>query len=140
MSQLTASVLFSIEELWLLQAAIRHEMAQQEQWKAPPVSAALNDQVAEALVRCEETGLAEAAILLTRLDCLAIDFNVSQSAKSAAGVPIGKAVLMKSYRARREIDEGTRPSVPEPEQLDADALATQLQRWKSRRDRRKRSV
>ena len=140
MSQQTAAVIFSVDELWLLQAAIRHEMAQQEQWRAPPVSASLNDQVAEALVRCDETGLGEAAILVTRGDCLAIDFNVSQAAKSAAGVPIGKAVLMKSYRARRELDEGTRPSVPEPEQLDAEALATQLQRWKSRRDRRKRSA
>lgn len=138
MSQPTASAVFTTDELWLLQSAIRHEMAQQEQWKAPPASASLNDQVAEALVRCEEASLTEAAILLSRNDCLAIDHNVSQSAKSAAGLAIGKSVLMKSFRARREIDEGEHPTALEPD-VDASELANELERWRNRRNRRRRS-
>ncbi len=139
MRQPTAYALFNTDELWLLQSAIRHEMAQQEQWKHPPVSVALNDHVADALVRCEDAGIDEAALLLTRADCLAIDYHVSQGAKSPGGVAIGKQVLMKSFRARRELDEGSQPTVAEPAQPSRDELVDQLKRWQGGQ-RRKRKV
>jgi hypothetical protein len=110
----TASAIFTLEELWLLQSVIRHEMAGAEQWHHAPVSLELNDQVADALVRCEESELGEAALLLAWDDCLAIDFCVPQAAKSPAGVPIGKHVLMKSFHARRELQEGLAPTAEEP--------------------------
>lgn len=106
MSEQTASEVFTCEELWLMQSAIRHEMAQGEQWKFPPASLDLNDQVAEALLLCDENHLVEAAIILSRGDCLVIDYCVPQTAKSASGAPIGKSVLLKSFRARRTIDGG----------------------------------
>ncbi len=138
MSQPTACAVFTTEELWLLQAAIRHEVAQLESWRFPPASLALNDQVADALLRCDEYGLSEAAILLTRGDCLAIDHCVPQGAKSTAGVAIGKSVLLKSFRARREIDEGQPLSAPENAEPDDAQIAERIEQWKNRR-RRKRS-
>ena len=136
MSQSTACAVFSVDELWLLQAAIRHEIPQGDQWRFPPASLALNDQVADALLRCEEQGLTEAALLLTRADCLAMDFGVQQGAKSAAGVAIGKSVLMKSFRARRELDEGLLPLADEESELAGEDLAERIARWQKRRRRR----
>ena len=110
----TATALFSQDELWLLQASIRHEMPQHDQWRIPPASAELNDQIAESILRCEELGLGEAALLLAWDDCLAIDYCVPQAAKSASGMPVGKSVLLKSYRARKAIREGVQLSAEEP--------------------------
>lgn len=139
MGQPTASVVFTVDELWLLQACVRHEAAQMDGWHFPPASLALNDDIADALVRCEDNGLADAALLLTRGDCLTIDHNVPQTAKSVAGFAIGKSLLMKSFRARREIDEGPRavpPADAEPAQADLDA---RLAQWKDRKRRRRSS-
>lgn len=130
MSQQTTSIVFSCDELWLLQSTIRHEVAQMEQWKNPPASASLNDQVADALFRCSELNLTEAAILVTRGDCLAVDYCVPQGAKSASGAPIGKSILMKSFKARRELDEGPELSAEEPEQVAAIDVREQMRRMK----------
>jgi hypothetical protein len=124
----TASALFTIEELWLLQSAIRHEVAQGDTWKFPPASIELNDQIADALVLCEENRLDDAALLLTRGDCLVIDYCVPQTAKSAAGVPIGKNVLLKSFKARRIIEQGDSPFSEEPAQLTPGEVKESLRR------------
>lgn len=137
MSQPTASAIFTTEELWLLQSAIRHEIAQLDSWRFPPASLALNDQIADAIVRCDENGLAEAAILLTRGDCLVIDHNVPQTAKSPAGAAIGKSVLMKSFRARREIDEGRWPPPSDHAEPNRAELEERIEQWKNRRRRRR---
>ncbi len=100
-----------------MQSVIRHEMPQMDQWKFPPASLDLNDQVAQALVFCDENGMGEAALILSRGDCLTLDYCVPQGAKSAAGVPIGKHILMKSFRARRTIEDVQFPSADEPAQL-----------------------
>ena len=131
MSENTTSAVFSVDELWLLQSVIRHEMAQMEQWKAPPASPSLNDQVAEALLFCHENDLGEAALLLTRRDCLAIDFSVPQGAKSPAGVPIGKSVLLKSFRARTELEEAWSATREEPTVPSHEEIASQLEEWKA---------
>jgi hypothetical protein len=130
MSQPTTSIVFSCDELWLLQSTIRHEVAQMEQWRVAPASPSLNDQVADALYRCTELNIGEAAVLVTRGDCLAIDYCVPQGAKSASGTPIGKSILMKSFKARRELDEGPELSADEPEQVSAVDVREQLRRLK----------
>lgn len=112
----TASQVFTSEELWLLQSVVRHELPQLDQWKFPPASLDLNDQIARALVFCDENDCSEAALILSRGDCLVIDYCVPQGAKSAAGVPIGKHVLMKSFLARRSIVDGELPIAEEPAQ------------------------
>ena len=118
MSEQTASEVFACEELWLLQSSIRHEIPQGEQWRFPPSSLDLNAQIAEALLLCDENHLTEAALVLSRADCLAIDYCVPQMAKSPSGAPIGKVVLLKSYRARRAIDGGLQGhDADEPVQL-----------------------
>jgi hypothetical protein len=48
MSQPTASAIFTIDELWLLQSVIRHEALQMDAWRFPPASLALNTQIAES--------------------------------------------------------------------------------------------
>jgi len=136
MSEPAASVIFSTDELWLLQSVIRHEMAQPEQWKAPPFSASLNEQVGEALVLCHDHDQGEAAVLLTMADCLAIDYCVPQSAKSPSGNPIGKQVLLKSFRARAEVAHHWASSQAEPEDPSHDELITKLDQWKRRRGKR----
>jgi hypothetical protein len=116
MSTRTASQVFTCDELWLLQSVIRHELPQLDQWNFPPASVDLNDQIAEALVLCDENSLGEAALLLTRGDTLVIDYCVPQGAKSVAGVAIGKSVLLKSFRARRALETSDMPSAEEPAQ------------------------
>ena len=129
MSEQTASELFSCDELWLLQSAIRHEMAQSEQWHFPPASLELNDQIAEALLLCEENGLSEAALILSRGDCLVVDYCVPQTAKSPSGAAIGKSVLLKSFHARRSIDNGQQAAESlEPPQLTPAEVQQQLRR------------
>jgi hypothetical protein len=138
MSQPTASAVFTIDELWLLQSVIRHEAAQMDSWRFPPASLALNDQIAEVLLRCEEFALGEAALVLTRGDCLAIDHNVPQGAKSPAGIAVGKSVLLKSFRVRRELDEGVPLMAPVDAEAAQSGVDERLEQWKNRR-RRKRS-
>lgn len=100
----TASVVFTEEELWFMQKYIRHEVAGSNQWRNAPASHELNSQIAEALLRCDNLGLEEAHLTITMSDCLAIDFCIPQDAKTPAGIAIGKAVLLKSFRARNEIE------------------------------------
>ncbi len=122
----TASQVFSLEELWLMQSVIRHEMPQIDQWKFAPANLDLNDQIAQALVFCDENGVNEAALVLSRGDCLAIDYCVPQGAKSAAGVPIGKHILMKSFRARRAIEDQDFRLTDEPQQMSSGEVREQL--------------
>ncbi|HMS58232.1 MAG TPA: hypothetical protein PKA49_05200 [Tepidiformaceae bacterium] len=122
----TATAIFTDEELWLLQSVIRHEAAQHDQWRVPPADMGLNDQVAESILRCEELGLCEAALILTYEDCLVIDYCVPQSAKAASGVAIGKQVLMKSFRARRAIQGGDLITTEEPASLSGEELQERL--------------
>lgn len=122
----TASVVFTLEELWLLQSVVRHEIVQKEQWQAPPADPDFNDQIAECLYRCETLGLAEAALLLRWNDLLVIDFCVPQSAKSPSGAAIGKNVLMKAFRARKEIREGTAATADEPGALSPGEIQERL--------------
>jgi hypothetical protein len=109
-----------------MQSVIRHELPQSDQWKFPPAGVELNDQVAQALVFCDENGATEAALILSRGDCLAIDYCVPQGAKSAAGVPIGKHILMKSFRARRIIEDQVFPLADEPAQMTSGEVREHL--------------
>lgn len=122
----TASQVFTVEELWLMQSVIRHEMPQIDQWKFPPASLDFNDQIAQALVFCDENGVGEAALILSRGDCLTLDYCVPQGAKSAAGVPIGKHILMKSFRSRRTIEDQQFLSADEPAQMTSGEVREHL--------------
>jgi hypothetical protein len=122
----TVTAVFTCEELWLLQSVIRHEVAQQEQWKFPPASLELNDMVAESLLRCEEFGIDEAALLLNMEQALVIDYCVPQSAKSPSGVPIGKNILLKSFMVRREIEQGLSATAEEPGSPSASEVQERL--------------
>ena len=129
MTQSTASEVFTLEELWLLQSVIRHELPQDEQWDFPPASLDLNDQIAQALILCDESGFGEAALILSRGDCLVLDYCVPQAAKSISGLAIGKQVLLKSFRARRAIESFFLPSADEPTQPTAGEVREHLRNF-----------
>ena len=124
----TSSQVFTLDELWLLQSVVRHELAQQDTWKFPPASVSLNDAIAEAILFCDDNKQGEAALILSRGDCLTIDYLVPQGAKSAAGQPIGRNILLKSYRARRYIEDPDYGRVvPEAPPMKADDIYRALQ-------------
>lgn len=103
-------IILTKDELWLLQSVVRHESLDQSRWQIPTTDLDLNEQVARALVFCEDHGQEEAALHLTNSQLILLDAVVPASAKSVAGVSIGRSVLLKSYRARLGL---TAPQTPE---------------------------
>ena len=101
----TRAVNFTLPELWLLHAFVRHEMPQQEQWKLPPADEDLNEQIAMAIESCESLGLSDYTLLLTRHQLLVIDYLVRYDFKTPEGAR-GKDILLKTFRARRELSLG----------------------------------
>jgi len=96
-------VVFTVEELWLLQDAIRHETPnQEEEWIRPPSDLDFNNEIALALVVCYRHQLPEYTLMLSMGDCLAIDYTVAQDAKTPEGAD-GRVVLFKSFEARRRL-------------------------------------
>jgi len=98
----TQSITFTLPELWLLHAFVRHEMPQQEQWKLPPADEDLNEQIALAIESCERCDLSEYTLLLTRHQLLVVDFLVRYDFKTPEGAR-GKDILLKTFAARREL-------------------------------------
>lgn len=134
--------IFSVEELWLLQSVIRHEVAQCDHWKYPPCSFDLNEQIADALLKCTEIGIKEAPLLLDLEMCLAIDACVSMSAKDRdSGKMIGQRILLASYKARRDLSGGPLPDASEIDDAApadmAERLAVHNANYKTPRRRRK---
>lgn len=123
----TVPLIFTTDELWFLQSLVRHEMAQQDTWKYPPVSLELNDQVADVLLACHEFELKEGTLVLTRGDLLLLDYVVPQSATNVAGKNIGHPILLKTYQARRLLAEGSLGAASEPDETDA---VVRLERWR----------
>lgn len=101
----TRAVTFTLPELWLLHAFVRHEMPQQEQWQMPPADEELNEQIALAIEACENVGLDSYTLLLTRQQLLVIDYVIRYDYKTPEGAR-GKDILLKTFRARRELALG----------------------------------
>lgn len=122
-------VVFDLSELWLLRMYVRHEMANIEQWRAfPPVSLELNDDIAAAILFCVENDETEAALLLSRGDCLVLDYLIPQDAKSPDGKLIGKPLLLKTFAARREIAGGPM-ATEEGKDIDKAEIAEAMLRY-----------
>lgn len=124
---LTVPVTFTLDELWFLQSLVRHELPQPPEWKFPPASLELNDQVADVLLSCTDYDLKEGTLVLTRGDLLLLDYVVPQAATNSAGKNIGRPILLKTYRARRLLAEGSMGTASEP---DDTAASTRLERWR----------
>jgi len=108
-------VTFTKAELWLLQRFIRHEVPALETWHFPPAAMELNDQIADALLFCEDEQQEDATLQLSWGDCLAIDFCVPNDVKDVNGAPIGRKVLLKTYAARSSLRRGyPYVEVPQP--------------------------
>ena len=99
------SIAFTLPELWLLHAFVRHEMPQQDLWRMPPADEELNEQIALAIEACENLGLANYPLHLTRHHLLTIDYLIRYDFKTPEGAR-GKDILLKTFRARRELAYG----------------------------------
>ena len=99
------AVIFTHAELWMLlsfiKPATRHIGFESEGAQAMPGSTRLNDEIADALVACEDSGLSEYALELTRDDLLLISYLIDASCKTPEGAS-GKQILLKTFRARQE--------------------------------------
>lgn len=106
---------FTLDELWILQGTVRHEQPQPWQGNWPAVSVELNDAIAAAIVFCLDNEQEFATLALSRGDCLLIDYCVSKDIKDANGKMTGKAILLKTFRARQAIAYGDMALVDEPD-------------------------
>ena len=91
-------IVFSIAELWLLNACARHEIDGQERWKFPPASKELTVEIALAINACVEGKLEEYTLLLSTGDLLVIDYNIRQGHKNMEGAK-GQDILLKVFHA-----------------------------------------
>jgi hypothetical protein len=112
----TATVFLSRDQLWFLRSRVRHESADQDKWKAPPSDVDLNRQIADAILRCEEVDLPGAWLELSKQDCLLIDYVTDQDAKGSDGRPIGRPLLLATFAAYRELEEGPMPTAEDPDE------------------------
>lgn len=110
----TFPVAFSVDELWILQAFVRHEQGTPWQGKWPAFSLDLNDAIAEALVFCDDNAEQMATLQLSKGDCYLVDYCVPNNVKDANGRLIGKQILMKSFHARQAIAYGDLATAEEP--------------------------
>lgn len=134
----SASVVFTLDELWLMRMYVRHEIASVEQWRAfPPASLELNDAIAGAILFCHNHGLKEASLLLSRGDCLILDFLIPQDARTADGQPIGKSLLLKTFEAREKIS-GAFPIAEEEMVLDSGELSEKMAEWEQAMNKKSR--
>lgn len=122
--------IFSLDELWVLQRYVRHECADREKWKFPPASLELNEQVTDAIRFCAETGTDEAALLLSKGDCLLLDMVVPQDAKTTKGVLAGPSILLRAYGVRHALTIDLEPTpAPEPDGPGTSEIEERLRDW-----------
>ena len=125
----TATVLVTREALWYLRSRVRHESADQGQWKAPPTDLDLNRQIADAILRCEEADLPAAWLEVTKQDLLLIDYITDQDTKGTDGRPIGRPLLLATFAAYRELEEGPMATAEDP---DEEAKESKLREFQQR--------
>ena len=97
------SVLFELDELWLLHKCIRHELPSVEHMKYPPCDIELNDKIAEAVLFCHINEINQAYLAVSLSELLALDYTVPQDAKNVAGKLLGKNILLKTFLARKQL-------------------------------------
>ena len=95
-------VTFTRDELWLLHDFVRHELPDSRQWRFPPASEELNEEIALALDACETHELSEYTLLLSKGDMLVMDFFIRRDHRTPEGAS-GKQMLLKIFRARSEM-------------------------------------
>ncbi len=100
-----APVEFTLAELWMLHDLVRHDEDAVSEYKWPTVSTGLNEQVALAIVACEDGGLKSYTLALDRGGLLLLDYHVRRDMKTPEGAS-GAAVLLKVFRARRDAAYG----------------------------------
>ncbi len=101
----TVACVFSIAELWLIDACVRHEVADQERWKYPPASKELTVEIALAINACVEGDLKEYTLLLSERDLLVLDYNIRQGHKNMEGAK-GQDILLKVFHALSQLALG----------------------------------
>ncbi len=125
MSTDTVTVPFTRAEFWLLASFVRHNQESGDDGpfssraRYPIVSTELNEEIALALVACEDDGLNEYNLELSYSDLLLIDHHIRADFKNPEGAK-GKDILMKTFRARVQLALGEFGRQPATEQRDQD--------------------
>lgn len=131
------SVIFTLDQLWLIRNYVRHEMQGQEQWRLPPANFPLNTKISAAILFCTDAAQSEAAVDLTLEDTYVLDFCVPDI-KDANGQFLGRPILLTAYRARDELTFDPVECAEEPEDTPtAVETAAKLSEDKSWRRKRK---
>ncbi len=142
------SVQFSLEELWYMRSRVRHVVPNEEQWRSwPPASLELNEEICNAILVMEESieqakgiggePIREYSLSLSKGDCLLLDFVIDQDAATGTGSRIGKSILLKVMKARRELAGGPVATVQEPAISDIDEKIAEWKESIRRKPRRK---
>ena len=92
---------FTVSELWLLHAYIRHEVEGADRWSQPPCSEELNEQIGHALYLCTEYDFATYTLALKDHDFYVVDYHIREDMKHPAGGK-GKDILLKLFKARAD--------------------------------------
>ncbi len=107
MEAVRAPVEFTLAELWMLHDHVRHVAAESEKARWPIASKELNDQVALAILACEDGKLGAYTLLMTDRELMVIDHWIRRDMKIVdEGGASGKDILLKLFRARRELAYG----------------------------------
>lgn len=102
----TAPAVLSVQELWFLQMALPAPI-NCEDWTA---ALDLHHQVNDGLIFCHDNREVEATLLLTDDSCDIVNSFIRPTMYDAAGQPVGKNILLKTFRASRAIRTGEFPA------------------------------
>lgn len=107
MEAVRAPVEFTLAELWMLHDHVRHVAQDSERSRWPIASKGLNDQVSLAILACEDGRLGAYTLLMTDREIMVIDHWIRRDMKSPPPEEAnGKEMLLKLFRARRELAYG----------------------------------
>ena len=101
----TVPCTFTVAEIWLLLAVVKHEIAEINRWRFPPANRELVEELALAALACEDSKIKEYTLMLSEGDCLLIHYNVQPDMKTLEGA-VGKQILLKTFRALSELAYG----------------------------------
>ncbi len=101
----TFPVQFTAQESWFIQQALPHLLKEDRL----PGLESLATQVNDGLAFCYDTSEEEATILLGEDECRLIQAVIRTTMFDVEGQPIGRDILLKSFRASRALRTGEFP-------------------------------
>ena len=110
---MTVPMPFEVQELWFIHQALPHEETSYIPDHVAPVLTNLHQQVGDGLAFCYETEEDEATLLLDDASCGLIQSMITPMMFDSLGTPVGRNILLKSFRASHAIRNGEFPLAKE---------------------------